>query len=523
MIIAGAGPAGLTAAYKLLTETDVKPIIYEESDMIGGISKTVEHNGNRIDIGGHRFFSKNQDVMDFWEKLMPVQGAPSSDDRDLGREKPLVPGGPDPEKTDRTLLIRHRVSRIFYLRKFFDYPISLKWQTFANMGFARTMSAGFGYIGSALHKRHEVTLADFMINRFGRPLYEMFFEDYTKKVWGREPSAMSADWGAQRIKGLSLWKTVMAAFKKGSKPEQGSVDQQEVETSLIEQFWYPKKGPGQLWETLADEVVKLGGEIHFNAKVVGVSTNAKGDGIDSFTIEHKGVREQIVGDYFISTMPVKDLVDEMGQGVPADIKRIADGLPYRDFITVGLLLNKLLIKNTTDTPTVNDVVPDCWIYIQERDVKIGRLQVFNNWSPYMVANPKETVWVGLEYFCNEGDEMWDMPDDAFIDFATGELESIDIIDRKDVLDSVRLNIKKAYPAYFDTYEEFPKVREYLDGFGNLFCIGRNGQHRYNNMDHSMLTAFEAVDCVKHNTTDKANVWNVNTEKDYHETGEKKKD
>jgi protoporphyrinogen oxidase len=511
-IIIGAGPAGLTAAYELLTKTDIRPVIIEKESFVGGISRTAEYNGNRIDIGGHRFFSKSDTVMELWKKLMPLQGMPSYDDRLLGRESTLMPGGPDPDKEDRVLLVRNRVSRIYYLRRFFDYPLSLKPQTFINMGLVNTMRAGFGYIGSALHKRPENNLEDFMINRFGKQLYNMFFKNYTEKVWGRAPADINADWGAQRIKGLSLSKTVAAAVKNIAGAGKNN---KNVETSLIESFYYPKFGPGQLWETMKDEVERLGGEIIFNADVTALETeNGLLKSVTAKTAEGEIRRE---ADWFISSMPISELIPALGSAVEdEDVKRIASELPYRDFITVGLLVNKLKIRNTTKIKTLSDIVPDCWIYIQEEDVKVGRLQIFNNWSPYMVKDPVNTVWVGLEYFCNEGDEMWNASDSGFIAEAVEEMVKIGILDSGDVLDSVRIKVKKAYPAYFGSYEHFDKVRRCLDGFSNLYCIGRNGQHRYNNMDHSMLTAVEAVNAIKNGGGLKDTVWNVNAEKDYHE-------
>ena len=507
-IIIGAGPAGLTAAYCLLRDTDIKPIILEESHEIGGISKTVEFKGNRIDIGGHRFFSKSKEVNDLWHELIPTQGAPSIDDKTLGVQKPLTENGPDPEAEDRVLLVRNRISRIFFLRKFFDYPISLKFETFKNMGFRRTMKAGFGYLGAAIHKKPEDSLENFYINRFGRPLYEMFFEDYTTKLWGRHPSQISADWGAQRVKGLSLlgavWNVLSKPFRSKDK----------VETSLIEQYFYPKKGPGQLWEMLADDIRAMGGEIRFGCSVDKINI-ANGE-VASVEAKTEDGRESFIGAHFFSTMPVKDLVAGMGDVPPADVREVAAGLPYRDFMTVGLLVNKLKLQNKTKIKTLTGDVPDCWIYIQERDVKIGRLQLFNNWSPYMVADPENTMWIGLEYFCDEGDELWSMSDDDFIKFAVSELVKIDVIEDGAVIDAIRLKVKKAYPAYFDTYARFDTVKDYLSSIPNLWCLGRNGQHRYNNMDHSMLTAIEAVNAIKAGSFDKTAVWNVNTEQEYHE-------
>lgn len=515
-IIAGAGPAGLTAAYELLQKTDIHPEVHEATDVIGGISQTVRYNGNRMDIGGHRFFSKNEQVMDWWMKMMPVQGARSKDDILLDlNDKELNQGGPDPEKTDRVILLRHRVSRIFFLRKFFDYPISMKKQTFLNMGFGRMIKAGFGYLWSCVHKLPETSLENFYINRFGRPLYEMFFEGYTEKVWGIHPSKLGADWGSQRVKGLS----VMAVIKDMMKKTFGSkADNNKVETSLIEQFIYPKYGPGQLWETVAEEVKGAGGEVKTQSTVKGI--HVEGNRVKSITtVNADGMEEERECDYFLSTMPIKDLIAAIdGIEVPADVKRIASELPYRDFITVGLCVDRMKIKNETKIKTYQQRVPDTWIYIQERDVKIGRLQVFNNWSPYLVADYENTMWIGLEYFCTEGDELWEMKKEDFIKMAISELEKIDIIEPGAVKDACHVRIKKAYPAYYGSYYELDTVKQFLDGIENLFCLGRNGQHRYNNMDHSMLTAMECVENIKADKlNDKSNIWNVNTETEYHES------
>ena len=453
-IIIGAGPAGLTAAYKLLKETDIKPIIYEETEVIGGISQTFKYKGNRMDVGGHRFFTKNEEVMNTWKELMKPQGSVALDEKLLGVEKTFE-GSADNEKEDDVFLVRRRVSRIFYLRKFFDYPISLKPQTFINMGLGRTIKAGFGYVKSSIIKKEEDSLENFYINRFGAPLYHMFFEDYTTKVWGRSPKDISPDWGSQRVKGLSLSKTILNAITKPFRRKDA-----RVETSLIEEFYYPKKGPGQLYEKMASEIINMGGEIHFNSKVNNIY-------LENNEIKYIEVNnEKIEGDYYISSMPIKDLINGMND-VSENVKEVALNLPYRDFITVGLLLNKLNLENKTKIKTVNNIVPDCWIYIQERDVKIGRLQVFNNWSPYMVDDINKHVFVGLEYFANEGDELWSKENQDFIKFAINELVKIDIIKEEDVLDSCMLKVKKAYPAYFDTYSRFNEVREFLNNINNL--------------------------------------------------------
>ncbi len=515
VVIIGAGPAGLTAGYELLKDgkEDYEVLILEESQDIGGISKTVKYNGNRMDIGGHRFFSKDNRVMDFWEELMPIQGANSFDDEKLEREKPLKQGGPNPEKEDTVMLLRTRVSRIYYLKKFFDYPISLKLQTFTNMGLIRTIKAGFSYLKTIFVKKKEDSLENFYINRFGKVLYSMFFEKYTEKLWGRHPSEISADWGAQRVKGVSIKAVIKDAF---SKLFGRNKNKKDVETSLIEQFWYPKYGPGQLWETLATKIEEKGGTIKKGYSVRNI--NIKNNSVKSVECLVNGKTEVIEGDIFISSMPVKDLtLGFKGDKVPEDIINIAKGLPYVDFQTVGVLVKKLKLKNKTKIKTLGNIVPDCWIYVQEPEVKMLRLQIFNNWSPYLVKDAENTVWIGLEYTCQEGDKYWNMEDKEFSDFAINELVSLGIIDKEDVLDSHREKIKKAYPAYFDTYDQMDKLIEYLNNYENLFCVGRNGQHRYNNMDHSMATSFETVENIKKGIKSKDNIWNVNTEKEYHET------
>ena len=530
-VIAGAGPAGLTCALELLRTTDVKPVIFEAEDVIGGISRTARYNGNRMDIGGHRFFSKSDTVMDWWQGILPLQGAASKDDIAIGRKVPLVEGGPDPEKTDYVMLCRSRLSRILFLRKLFDYPVSLNGDTIRNLGLWRMFKIGMSYLKvQLLPACKEKSLEDFMINRFGVELYRTFFRDYTEKVWGVPCSKISPDWGGQRIKGLSITKTVVHALKQifagKKKAEAGAANgadirQKDTETSLIGQFLYPKFGPGQLWETVAEKVQEMGGEIRMKSKVVGVNRSADGKRVESVVVDHGQYTETVACDYFLSTMPVKELVaamDNEKNPVPSEVRRVSDGLVYRDFITVGLLLDKLEIKNPAKPGTPESklkFVADNWIYVQESDVKLGRIQIFNNWSPYLVADPSK-VWIGLEYFATEGDEMWRMPDADFIKFAIEELDRIHVAKPESVRDSVVFHIKKAYPAYFGTYGEFDKVRAYVDPIENLFLMGRNGMHKYNNMDHSMLAAMEVAKCIRENSTDKTALWSVNSEEDYHE-------
>jgi protoporphyrinogen oxidase len=480
---------------------------------VGGISKTIEYHGNRMDIGGHRFFSKNDNIMQWWMALLPLQGKPAIDDILLERKKDYAEGGPDPEQTDKVMLVRERVSRIFYLRKFFDYPISLRWETFTNMGIARTVKAGFGYLYSTIKKKKETSLENFYINRFGKPLYKMFFENYTEKVWGIHPSQLGADWGSQRVKGLSLMGIIKDIVTKPFKKK--NISQKETETSLIEKFIYPKFGPGQLWETVAAEIEQKGGKIETNHRLKKI--NIQNKEVVSVVVENEQEETVLPCQYLLSSIPIKDLIAAMqGVEIPKNVKEIAENLPYRDFITVGLLVDKLLITNKTKIKTWNKNVPDTWIYLQEPNVKIGRLQIFNNWSPYMVNDFKNKIWIGLEYFCNEGDAMWKMSDEAFIELAIDELCQIGIITKENVEDAVRVKVKKAYPAYYGSYYQLSEVIDFLNEIKNLYCIGRNGQHRYNNMDHSMLTAIAAVNHICGGLENKHEIWNINAENDYHE-------
>lgn len=516
-IIIGAGPAGLTAAFELLIRSDIKPVILEKSEYIGGISKTVNYKGNRIDIGGHRFFSKSDRVMDWWMKILPIANAPDqtflisyqNKSREVDPKKYSPATNPD-----SVILVRERLSRIYYLKQFFNYPISLSGATIRKLGMAKMMKIGASYVWSRIFPiKNEKTLEDFFINRFGRELYETFFKDYTEKVWGTSCKDISSEWGAQRIKKLTIGKAIVHAIKSQFKSkDKTDLSQKDTETSLIDQFLYPKLGPGQLWEEVARMVVEMGGEIHHYQDVE--SINHDGKNVTSVIARNKKTGEQHTyeGEYFFSTMPVKELVAGMLPKVPEQIGHIAEGLMYRDFITVGLLLSQLKVKDETQA---NKLIKDNWIYIQEREVRIGRLQIFNNWSPYMVKDPNH-VWIGLEYFCNVGDQLWSKPDNEFMQFAIDELAQIGIINKADVLDSTILREEKTYPAYFGTYDRFEDIKTYINQFENLFLVGRNGMHKYNNSDHSMLTAMTAVDNILEGVTTKDNIWAINTEQEYHE-------
>jgi protoporphyrinogen oxidase len=515
-IVIGAGPAGLTAAYEFLIKTNIKPIVLESTSEIGGISKTHDYKGNRMDMGGHRFFSKSDKVLQWWLNLMPPQTMPSKDDILLNRKLTFQQSAisSNPETEDKVMLMRRRLSRIFFLRKFFDYPVSLSYKTIKNLGATRIFRSSLSYIYSLLVKRDEKSLEDFIINRFGKELYLTFFKDYTYKVWGIEPNKIPADWGAQRIKGVSIKKVLENAIKKLFNSKEINIKQKNVETSLIEQFYYPKYGPGHFWETASEEIKRRGGEFIFGQTVCKIVT--KNNKIVSVLAkDSSGKLTEYSGDYFISSMPVQDLIkafdtkDEM-------VNNTAKGLMYRNFITVGLLLKKLELLNNTKIPSHRNITPDMWIYIQEKDVKIGRLQIFNNWSPYLVKDYKNTVWIGLEYFCSENDSLWNMEEDDFIGFAINELEKINIIHKENVVDRCMVKIPKAYPAYFGSYNKFNLIRNFTDEFENLFLVGRNGMHKYNNMDHSMLTAMAAVENISNNVKCKDNIWKVNSEAAYNE-------
>jgi protoporphyrinogen oxidase len=529
-IIIGAGPAGLTAAIELQRGSAIKPILIEASQEIGGISRTVRYKGNRMDIGGHRFFSKSDRVMRWWLEMMPVEAGParngsaqdgsgqsgSSQGSQLRyqgqqRDMPQNDVAADPQKQDLVMLIRQRKSRIYFLRKFFDYPISLTAATFRNLGAARTVSCGVSYMRSALlPQREEHSLEDFIINRFGKQLYLTFFKSYTEKVWGVPCNEISAEWGAQRIKGLSLKGVVVHFLKKtfGAK-KPADIAQKKTETSLIEKFLYPKFGPGQLWEHVAGLVLSKGGEIHHGIQIERI--HCDGNKIVSVEgVNKAGERITFTGDYFISTMPVRDLIRAFATPPPAEVIEVSEGLMYRDFITVGLLANKLAVTEKDGGP-----LKDNWIYIQEPDVVVGRLQIFNNWSPWLVAGESK-VWIGLEYFCRDTDPLWKLPDEEMAKFAIAEIAKIGILKAEDVEDSHVVHVPKTYPAYFGSYDRFGVIREFTDQIENLFLVGRNGMHKYNNQDHSMLTAMTAVENIINGVVTKDNIWAINTEMEYHE-------
>lgn len=515
-IIIGAGPAGLTAAYELATRTDIEPLVLEKSDLVGGIARTVNYKGNRMDIGGHRFFSKSQRVMTWWLRLMPVESHEHPVRIQYHHREMVVSSSgqrSDPAHTDRVMLVRPRKSRIYFLRRLFSYPIRLDFDTLSKLGVRRAIRIALSYLRAWLFPiADERNLEQFFVNRFGRELYRTFFQSYTEKVWGVPCRQISAAWGAQRIKGVSVSKAVGHFMKTLLRSRRGKdFSQKQTETSFIERFLYPKLGPGHMWETVRCELEAHGGKVLTHNEVNRILLS--GGQVVAVETKVLGTEEvvRLAADYVFSTMPVKELIACLGDGVPANVKEVAGGLVYRDFITVGLLLERLKLRDP-DNPR-DPLIKDNWIYIQEPDVGLGRLQIFNNWSPFLVSDPTK-VWVGLEYFCNEEDPLWRSPDPALIDLAKRELHKIGIIDEKDVLDATVVRMEKAYPAYFGSYDRFGEIRDYLDGIPNLFLIGRNGMHRYNNQDHSVLTALLAVDNILSGRTDKSNLWDVNTEEEY---------
>jgi protoporphyrinogen oxidase len=512
-VIIGAGPAGLTAAHELLKRTDIRPIVIEHTDQVGGISRTVTYKGNRIDIGGHRFFSKSDRVMQWWREILPVQRLNAAATITYHRRiTDLAPqaDGPDPDVEDRVMLVRSRKSRIYFKRTFFDYPISLTPETLSKLGIWSSIKIGFSYFRAALFPiRPETNLEEFFINRFGRELYLTFFKSYTEKVWGVPCQDISAEWGAQRVKGLSITKAI-THFVKKIFSRKSDVAQKQVETSLIERFLYPKFGPGQMWEEVTKRIEAAGGTVLMKQKAIRITVDGDHHVTGVRVRKDDGTETDIKADFVFSTMPVRSLIRSLDTPIPAEVKQIAEGLQYRNFVTVGLLYDKLRVKEADGSP-----IRDNWIYIQEPDVLVGRLQVFNNWSPYMVADKSKT-WIGLEYFCDEKDDLWKKSDAEMIELGRTELARIGIADTADFRDGVVIRVPKTYPAYFGTYERFDEVRRFVDTFPNLYLLGRNGMHRYNNQDHSMLTAMVSVDNIAEGRVDKSNVWAINTEEEYHE-------
>ncbi|MEJ7611988.1 MAG: NAD(P)/FAD-dependent oxidoreductase [Ferruginibacter sp.] len=516
-VIMGAGPAGLTVAYELLTKTSIRPILIESEAMVGGLSKTINFKGNLIDIGGHRFFSKSDKIVKWWLQFLPLQNGGQASHISINYQNRSaeidIPASSVPTGEKGAMMVRPRKSRIYYRKRFFDYPLQLNKKTFINLGFVKICKIGLSYTTARLFPlKEEKNLAQFFRNRFGKELYETFFKDYTEKVWGVPCEAIPADWGRQRIKDLNIGKAILHAVTNIFSSDK-SLTQQGTSTSLIEQFLYPEKGPGQMWQAVADKVIELGGEIRLSTNV----TNLVGGGGNLITAvictdKVSGKSYEIKGDHFFSTVPLKELISGLQNIIiPEDVRATAKGLAYRDFIIVGLLLRKMAVSDQQNP----EPLTDNWIYLQDKGMHAGRVQFFNNWSPYMVKD-NNTVWMGVEYFCAENDGFWNKDDKHITDIAINEMANAGLISPEDILDATVIKIPKAYPSYTGTYDSFSTLQEFLNGIDNLYPVGRNGMHRYNNTDHSMMTAMVAVENLINGRKDKSNIWAINMEEDYHE-------
>ncbi len=465
VVIIGAGPAGLTAAYQLCKE-NVESVVLEKDTVVGGISRTVNYKGYLYDIGGHRFFTKVKAVDEMWREVM-------------GEKK---------------FLHRSRLSRIYYNKKFFYYPLKAT-NALLGLGILNSFLMLGSYMKAQVFPiKNEVSFEDWISNRFGKRLYNTFFKTYTEKVWGIPCNEISADWAAQRIKGLSLIETIKNALLSAQPKNKG-----DIIKTLIDSFDYPEKGPGQMWEMVAESIQKRGSELKMKSSVEGIVWQ-KGK-VTALELDVDGKKETVAGTDFISSMPIQELVRKMKPEPPAEVKEAADKLGYRDFLTVSLIVNK------------PDLFQDNWIYIHDSAVKVGRIQNFKNWSPEMVPDPNKTC-LGLEYFCFEGDGLWTTSDEELIKLATKELGVLGLVDPKDVEDGAVVRMPKAYPIYDSVYvEAVNTIREFLTGLGNLYLVGRNGMHKYNNQDHSMLTAMLSVKNILGANYD---VWEVNVDNEYHE-------
>jgi protoporphyrinogen oxidase len=463
VVVIGAGPAGLTAAYEL-TKRGIPAVVYEADVQVGGLAKTVVYQGFRFDIGGHRFFTKVTAVSDLWHELL---------------------GG--------DLLRRPRLSRIYYRGRYFDYPLKTA-NVLSNLGLGTSIAVLGSYVRARLAPiRPEVSFEDWVINRFGRRLYDLFFKSYTEKVWGIPCREIGAQWAAQRIKGLSLWTAAISMIRR---PPRGAIK------TLIHEFEYPRLGPGMMWEACRDRITSGGNRVELGTRVV--ELHHDGSRVSGVVVEHDGVRRRQPAGHVISTMPVRELVNRLTPPVAERARAAASRLKYRDFLTVALVV---------DSPRL---FPDNWIYVHDPAVRVGRIQNFKNWSPEMVPDDAVTC-LGLEYFCTAGDDLWAMADDELIALGSREMDSIGVLKGARIVDATVLRVHKAYPVYDDGYAAaLDEVRSVTDGLSNLQLVGRNGMHKYNNQDHSMLTAQLAV---RNLLGEHHDLWAVNADEEYHEEAE----
>jgi protoporphyrinogen oxidase len=466
LVVIGAGPAGLTAAFEAQRSGFDVTVLEKDPVYVGGISRTVQYQGNRFDIGGHRFFSKSDEIMRWWKERLP----------------------------DDFIQVR-RMSRIYYHGKFFDYPLK-PWNALRNLGFLTSTACVLSYVwAQLLPRKPERSFEDWISNRFGRRLFNIFFKTYTEKVWGLPCSQISADWAAQRIRGLSLFKAILNAFR-GAPQARGSA----VIKTLIDTFDYPRFGPGQMWEKVAADFQAAGGQLHLGMRAVKFAQrDLRVIAVEA--VQTGGARRRFEADHFIVSMPLRETVQALDPALPPVVEAAARKLGYRDFLTVALVIEG-------ETP-----FPDNWIYIHEPTVRLGRIQNFKNWSAAMVARPGITC-LGLEYFCFAGDELWNTPDKDLMELGKRELAQLGLARPEQVKDGIVVRMEKAYPVYDPGYQENVQViRAELAKIANLQVVGRNGMHKYNNQDHSMMTAMLAV---KNLQGGRYNLWNVNTDAEYQE-------
>ena len=461
VVVIGAGPAGLTAALHL-AELDVPVVVVEANPRVGGLAQTIEYKGFRFDIGGHRFYTKVAAVRDLWRSML----------------------GPE-------FLRRPRLSRIFFDGTFFDYPLK-PFGALRSLGLRRSLAILLSYLWVKMRPvRPEVSFEDWVTNRFGRRLYKMFFETYTEKVWGIPCRSISARWAAQRIQGLSFRTAILNMVTPALAGRRTPVK------TLIEEFEYPRLGPGMMWDAFAARIEQLGGRVLLNARVMALDHD--GRTVDAVEIECNGKRVSQPAASIISTMPLRHLVSGLGPSTPPHVQQAGGGLRYRDFITVAVIV---------DRP---DVFPDTWIYIHDPAVRVGRIQNFKNWSPDMVPDASQTC-LGLEYFCTAGDELSSMADDDLVTLARHELAIIGLVQPESIVDATVVRVPKAYPVYDATYEAaVAAVRKHVSGFVNLQTIGRNGTHTYNNQDHSMVMGMLAV---RNLFGEKNDLWAIDSQDEY---------
>ena len=472
VVVIGAGPAGLSAAYELLRNSSrYKVIVLEQEPFVGGLSKTFEFEGGRIDVGGHRFFSKQKEVLDLWGDILP-----------LGEDK---------------MLLRDRSSHILWNGKLIQYPLQMSLDMLLSLSPSRAIGAIVGYLRSQLFPRNVVSLEDFYINRFGLALYRAFFEEYTRKLWGISAGELSADWGVQRVNKISLSSLVKTALNLNAEPQ---------ERSLIDSFFYPSHGAGQLWSELAKRVESLGGRIVLDAQVNRVFI--KGNCIEGLCYLRDGRQERVNCDFLVSSMPLRDL-GRIAYGIPWKIKEVCDGLDYRSMVIVGLDLPK-----AGQGPLFSRLKNDSWVYLQDVSVAAGRCQILNNWSPSSAFHADHLL-LELEYFCDKDDALWNRSDSSIVDLALADLIRCGVCGSEPALASCCVRrIPDAYPVYAGQYYNLAKVRNWADGISNLLCIGRNGQHRYNNMDQSAANGIESARIIMDDMRGKSHVWDQSDNRSY---------